>query len=106
MRGVAKWLAVTTVAAALAGCAAQPGAPGSEFSGLQSKDALAKVGWQYYWSMPRPGFFESGESIERLYMLNDAVVCQTDRNRLVAYEASTGAVRWSRVVARRSVWRR
>ena len=98
MRGVAKWL-VVTVAAALGGCAAQGNAPANVFHDLQSKDVLAKVGWQYYWSMPRPGLFQSGETVERLYRVGDAVCALTSRNRLVSYEAATGAVRWSVVVA-------
>ncbi len=98
MRGVAKWL-VMTVVAALAGCAAQAGRPVSDFRDLQANDVLAKVGWQYYWSMPSPSFFQSGESVERLYRVGDAVCTLTNHNRLIAYEASTGRVRWSLVVA-------
>ncbi|MCY2930024.1 MAG: PQQ-binding-like beta-propeller repeat protein [Planctomycetota bacterium] len=96
MRGVAQWLVVTMVAAVLAGCAAQAGGPPqSEFGGLQSKDALAKVGWQYYWNvLPPPGLLQSGETLDRILMVGDALVCVTDQNRLIAYEASTGRFRW------------
>ena len=98
MRGVAKWL-VVTVAAALGGCAAQANGPANDSRDLQSKDVLGKVGWQYYWSMPRPSFFQGGESVDRIYRLGDAVFTLTNRNRLVAYEAATGRVRWSLEVA-------
>jgi outer membrane protein assembly factor BamB len=98
MRGVAKWL-VMMVVAALAGCAAQAGRPVSDFRDLQANDVLAKVGWQYYWSMPSPSFFQPGESVERLYRVGDAVCTLTNHNRLIAYEAATGRVRWSLVVA-------
>lgn len=99
MRGVAQWLVVTMMAAALAGCATQADRPALSESGpLQSKDALAKIGWQYYWSMPRPGFLQPAEAVERILALGDAVVCVTDLNRLVVYEASTGRIRWSYLV--------
>lgn len=99
MRGLVNVLTVAALAAGLIGCA--PAAPVAAVpqQGLQSPDVLAKVGWQYYWTLPRAPFMESGETISRLYMLGDVVAYLTSRNRLVACDATTGLVRWSVKVA-------
>jgi len=99
MRGVAKLLVVMTILSALIGCESRAADPAPTFRDVQSREVLAKVGWQYYWSMPRPGFLKFGERLERLYMLGENLCYLTSLNRLVAYEANTGRVRWSVEVA-------
>jgi len=93
MRRLDKLLAAVLAAAVAwfwAGCAGKP-------SGPVGPPVLAKAGLQYYWTLDLA--LEKGESLTELKRLDENLYCLTDRNKLVALDAATGLLKWSRTVA-------
>ena len=81
----ASWLVVLGM---LAGC-------GGDVA-FKAQDA-GRIGWQIYWDTTAP--LDPGETIVKLYRLDDTVYCMTSNNRAVAKDAMTGVTKWVASVA-------
>jgi outer membrane protein assembly factor BamB len=57
-------------------------------------DVLAKADLQYYWKAMVD--LQGGERIARIYRMDENVYCVTNKNRMIAYDAQRGLLRWSR----------
>lgn len=90
MRDIVKALSLLAVCAALIGC-------GNPKPALVAPQVLAKHDLQYYWQIQAP--LECGETVQRLYRLDENLYLLTSRNRLVAIDAMRGLLKWSREVA-------
>ena len=97
MRGMVKILVVAAIGVSVCGCEPAQMDAGKPWAGLVHPDVLAKGGLQYYW--PCQVNLQRGESIDRLYQLDENLYCITDRNRLIAVDALTGVEKWNFQVA-------
>lgn len=79
-------------AAVLAGCSAQ-----AARVPLVGPEVLAKAGLKYYWNFQQK--LEPGESMVRLWRMDENLYALTDRNRLLAIDAVRGLYKWSAPVA-------
>ena len=99
MRGlVERFLVVAAGAALLAGCAGQ-GRPvvRQEWRGLVPPDVLAKADLQYYWHYKVD--LQGGESLQRVYHLDENLYCITSNNRMLVLDALRGIPKWRFQVA-------
>ncbi len=92
MRGLAKIGIGILIGLTAAGCASGPQA-----DRMLHPDVLAKADLQYYWKLPLQ--LRGGESVVRLYLLDETLYCMTDRNRAIAVDAAMGRPLWSYDVA-------
>jgi len=90
MRSLSKLLAAFAVSVAVAGCA-KPSP--DHWAGLMRPEVLEKVNLQYYWELPL--VLEKGETVRRLYLLDENLYCLTSSNRLIAVDAAKGIPKWS-----------
>jgi outer membrane protein assembly factor BamB len=60
---------------------------------LAQDGALSNAGLTDYWSLDVP--LQRGESLERAFLLDDALYLTTDRGTVFAVQADTGLVRWA-----------
>ena len=92
MRLIATVLAGVIVGGILAGCP-----NGSQTGGTAHPDVLRQVGLQYYWRMAQP--LGEGETVRRIYLMDENVYLISNRNRIYAIDASLGIPKWSAEVA-------
>lgn len=71
----------------LIGCGPEAGPP------FPHPELLDRAGLQYYWDLTLD--LDKGETLERLYLRDEALYCLTDRNRVIALDATRGTLRWS-----------
>ena len=90
MRNVVTGAMVAAVLVMTAGCA-EKAAPTVEPP--VDKAVLAKVGLQYYWDARVE--LDPGESVKKLWRLDENLYCLTTRHRLVALDARRGIYKWS-----------
>ena len=95
MRILMRFVVAAVLCAPVAGCAGT-GQKG-EWAGVVHPDELEKVGLQYYWHYSVP--LDEDEAIVKLYQMEENLYCLTNRNRLLAVSATSGAVKWSRQIA-------
>ena len=92
------WTQLATLVAACAlaaGCQLQK--PSTEWEGLLRPEVLQAAGLEYYWHGTSP--LGAGESVRRLYQLDENLYCLTNQNRLIAISADKGILKWARPVA-------
>ena len=73
---------------------------GKEFQSLESvahPDVLAAAGLSYYWRARVA--LAKGETIDRMYLLDENLYCLTGHNRLIALDAAKGTPKWSYKIA-------
>ena len=88
-------LAMSVLAAGLlaAGCGAPGGGPGAGGSADDFQPpSLAGTGLSHYWQAPLP--IDPGETIERLYHLDEKIYLLTSDRDLIAVDARTGLAQW------------
>ncbi len=95
MRSWRKFLTVAIAGMSLAGCSLG----GSGMSRFVHEDVLARAGLRYYWHYKMP--LQSGESVVRVYLMDENLYAMTDDNRLIAVDALRGTYKWSFKVADR-----
>lgn len=61
------------------------------------QDVLAKADLQYYWRMDLG--LPSGETLQRMYKLDENIYCLTNLNRMICLDAARGIQRWSLDIA-------
>ena len=71
--------------------------PKDEYAGLIQPEVLEKAGLQYYWHNPVP--LREGETLVRLYQLEEKLYCLTNCNRLLAVDEARGTLEWNYDVA-------
>lgn len=94
MRRATRWLTVALVASSSAlwtGCAGR----GQVNVG---PEVLAKAGLQYYWTLSLD--LDRGETIAWIQRIDENLYCLTNKNKLIALNASNGLMKWQLVVAR------
>ncbi len=99
MRNAWILLMAAVVCGAMIGCvdvATPAEGPGGPAAGAQGGDPNA-IGMQLYWDHRLS--LGSGETVTRIYQLDEMLYCMTNRNRLFARDAATGLDRWTVTVA-------
>lgn len=97
MRGLVGKLLAVAASVALAGCAGEQ-VVREQWVGLVSPDVLAKADLQYYWHFKVD--LQPGESLERVYHLDENLYCLTSNNRLLVLDALRGIPKWRFQVAK------
>ncbi len=90
MRNVVKLVMVSASVLAMAGCSRGTGGQAD----FVHPDVLAKADLSYYWQ--RPLKLERGESLARLYLLDENLYCVTNANRVITLDAAKGTFKWSK----------
>lgn len=80
-------LALVSVVGIMTGCAGD-----HAFGSRQA----AHIGWQVYWDTPAR--LDEGETITRLYRVDEMLYCMTSNNRVIAKDAMTGITLWSATI--------
>ena len=83
--------------ALLGGCRPSPGSAVPLAGGIVAPEVLAKASLKYYWQYQVP--LQAGETVERMWRLDENVYGLTNRNRLVAVDAASGTYKWDYSVA-------
>jgi len=91
---VGKCLLLVSLAVAAVGCG--PRVRG-EWDGFAQPQVLQAAGLQYYWHVDVG--LEKKEKIDRLFLLGNDLYCLTDKNRMLAIDATRGIWRWTQRVA-------
>jgi len=94
MRNVVTGAMVAAVLAMTVGCA---GKPAPTVRPPVDTAVLAKAGLQYYWDAHVE--LDPGESVKKLWRLDENLYCLTSVHRLVALDARTGIYKWSVTVS-------
>ena len=92
MRCFSMMIGIALAAALAGGCS--PGATIAvpKADSLVPSSVLAKASLSYYWEQPID--LKAGETIEKLWRLDEKLYAFTSANRLVALDAASGAERW------------
>ena len=102
MRCFLTMIALAAMLMAAGGCATDhPVAPVSQVDGeptLVPASVLSKAGLSYYWTSPRLSL-RAGETLERIWRLDEKLYLLTSDNRLMALNAATGESEWTRQIA-------
>lgn len=93
---------LATGLALLGGCAASHDGSGWQVEGLRGvrvphPDELAGMDLRYYWYFPSVAL-EDGETIRRLYRLDENLYCVTSENRVITYDARIGQFKWAKAL--------
>jgi hypothetical protein len=99
MRGLTKLLVLLIVSGVFYGCTSgQPKLTAKQLAARHAK-SLEDAGLKYYWkSSDVSGLLRGGEAIARTYLLDENLYCLTTMNRLIAIDAASGTLQWSRWV--------
>lgn len=86
-----------------AGCVGRWQVPAEIAAGdVVAPEVLAKASLKYYWQTPTLSL-DRGETLERIWQLDENVYALTSSNRLIAVDAAMGKYKWSVVVAKPGV---
>ena len=98
MRRLAIAAGIAVAVGALAGC--QRSVATDPWAGAVGPDVLARMGLEYYWrSVQLPIDREGGETLCRLWQLDENLYALSSRNRLFAVNAVNGRLKWYYPVA-------
>ncbi len=91
---VRRALAVLTLAAVLGGVV---GCGPGDLPQFVHAGVLAKASLRYYWDMKLS--LDEGETVERMYLMDENLYCLTNENRLLVVDAAVGGVKWHARIA-------
>jgi len=95
MRFVGKLVGIGLIVAGLAGCHRRP--PVREWPKVVAPSVLAEASLKYYWQSQIT--LDEGETLDRIWRLDENLYGLTSGNRLVALDASAGTYKWDCRVA-------
>ncbi len=99
MRRACRLAGVGLAMALLGGCGGPgPPPPAPTAAGVVAPEVLAKASLEYYWQYP-VRFLAAGETVERIWRLDENLYGLTSRNRLIALDAANGTFKWELTVA-------
>ena len=91
MRGLARTLLLAATCCTLWGCTA-PQSPEVVARNAVAREDLDKAGLQVYWT--RTLTLPDGQTIARMYRLDENIYCLTEKNRLYVINAANGIPKW------------